>query len=99
MSATIASLVSQSGDIDFLNDLFHTAEALLEEAPVDICIPARCWENLCALFERRYQQTKDPDDLQAAITWAGRTGSGYNPAKFCPSSLSEQLYGLVGVQV
>jgi hypothetical protein len=71
MAATLADLLSQPiSDIASLNNSIHTAEELLANAPADICIPSGFWENFAVLFERRYQQTKDLDDLQAAITWA-----------------------------
>jgi len=71
LSATLANLVLQpNSDIDSINNSIQSAEALLTAASADICIPARCLENFGVLFERRYAQTKDPDDLQAAITWA-----------------------------
>jgi len=67
LSATLAYLVSQpSVGID---NAIHTAEGLLAEAPTDICIPVDCWENLGVLFEKKYQQSKNLDHLQAAITW------------------------------
>jgi len=71
MSATLADLVSQPhDDIDSINNSIQSAEAQLAAAPADICIPASCLENFGVLFERRYEQTKEPNDLQAAITWA-----------------------------
>ncbi|KAF8542386.1 CHAT domain-containing protein [Trichophaea hybrida] len=70
MLATLADLVSQSsGDIESLNNAIHTAETLLADAPADIFIPSGCWENLAILFAKRYQMTKDPDDLQTVTTW------------------------------
>jgi len=71
MAAMLIDLVSQtSNDIDSLNNAIHTAETLLADSPADLCIPTSVCKNLGALFERRFQQTQDLDDLQMAITWA-----------------------------
>ncbi|KAF8248569.1 hypothetical protein K440DRAFT_468026, partial [Wilcoxina mikolae CBS 423.85] len=59
-----------NGDLDYLNNAVHVAEEILAEAPSDHCITADDCKNLSDLFEGRYQQKKDLDDLQAAITWA-----------------------------
>jgi len=71
MSVKFADLVSQpSGDIETHNNSIDFAEDLLADAPSDLRVPADVWKNLSVLYDGRYQQTKDLDDLQTAITWA-----------------------------
>ncbi|KAF8534365.1 CHAT domain-containing protein [Trichophaea hybrida] len=71
ISATLADLVSQpSIDVICLNNTIQVAQEVFADAPDDICLPAGIFKNLSILFERRYQQTKELDDLQSSITWA-----------------------------
>jgi len=71
ISAMLADIVSQpSGDLIYLNNAILVAQEVLVDAPEDICLPADIFQNLSVLFEGRYQQTKELDDLQTAITWA-----------------------------
>jgi len=71
MSDPLADLATPTnGDIDYLNNAIHVAEEILAEAPSDYSVTADDCKSLSDLYERRYQQKTDLDDLQAGITWA-----------------------------
>jgi hypothetical protein len=95
MLATIATLVSQpSGNISSLNNTIHITEAFLADAPVDFCIPAEVCGKMGVLYERKYRQSKDLDDLQVAITWAKQGAavvSQYMDQAVCLSNLARYL--------
>lgn len=71
ISAMLTGLVSQlTSDVVYLNNAIQFAEEVIMNAPADHCIPADIFKNLSVLYQRRYQQTKELDDLQTAISWA-----------------------------
>jgi hypothetical protein len=94
--ASLTDIVSQnSDDIESLNIAIHIAEDVLAEAPSDLCIPASVFKNLTVRYHRRYQQTQDLDDLQAAITWAEQ-GAAETPREIDQVvCLSNLISGLV----
>jgi hypothetical protein len=67
-----------SGDSESVSTAINMVLEILAKAPTDLSITAGVYKNLAVLFERRYQQQKVFNDLQAAIIWA-KKGAATDP--------------------
>jgi hypothetical protein len=73
MAPTLDKLIADpcsAVDSESISKTIDHALEIFADAPADVSITAGVYKNLGVLFERRYQQQKDFDDLQKAISWA-----------------------------